>query len=421
MLENFTETIRGRMNRPLQLYEDICVRCGACVDACHFHAASGSPDHIPAYRMMLAKKVLQQSESGRGALLDWYRDIEQNDERMAAKLERAMWECTGCRRCATFCPFDLDTGLLVSAGRYSLLQEDIGPEMIEEIGDAEVSKGEIIGDVKEFYIDQMKDVEIRLQEEVPADITIPVEREGARVLYVPLVGEEAVTPAAKTFHAAEEDWTLSLFTATNHSYFVGSVEKAKKVAGWIVEEARRLGVEAIVYPECGHATRTLLYYFDAWFGDEIEGIERVNIVKQTVSYLQEGRIQVKAGAFDTPMAYHDPCNLGRNGGMYEEPRQLIGSVSTGFRELSPNREMNWCCGGGGGLIAATDDRIDEVRMMGGRPKAEQIRDADVEWVVTSCENCKTQLGDLNQHYGLDVEIKGVVDLVADALVFPSGT
>jgi Fe-S oxidoreductase len=371
--------------------------------------------------MMLAKQVLQRAESGDGALLDWYRDIERNDERLAAKLERAMWECTGCRRCAVFCPFDLDSGLLVSAGRYSLLQEGIGPDMIGEIGDSEVSKGEIIQDIKEFYVDQMSDMEKRLQDEVGGDLMIPVEKEGARILYVPLVGEGAVAPAAKIFHAAEEDWTLSLFTATNHSYFIGSMEKAKKVARWIVEEAQRLNVDTIVYPECGHATRTLLYYFDAWFGDEVQGIARVSIVKLIARYLRDGRIAVRPGTFDTPMAYHDPCNLGRNGGMYEEPRQLIRSVSTGFRELSPNREMNWCCGGGGGLIAATDERIDEVRMMGGRPKAEQIKEADVEWVVTACENCKTQLGDLNEYYGLDIEVKGVVDLVADALVFQSGS
>ena len=55
---------------------------------------------------------------------------------MANQLEKAMWDCTGCRRCAVFCPFDLDTGLLVGTGRYAMLQEEIGPEMIAEIVDA---------------------------------------------------------------------------------------------------------------------------------------------------------------------------------------------------------------------------------------------------------------------------------------------
>jgi Fe-S oxidoreductase len=415
MLERFIDTIRGRVSRPLQYYADICVRCGACIDACHFYAASKDPAHIPAQRMLLVKKAAQSGTNGRGKLLDWYREYEGADPALAAQLKKAMWDCTGCRRCAVFCPFDLDTGLLVGTGRYAMLQEEIGPEMIAEIGDAEVSKGEIVDVIKDFYIEQTNELEARLQEEFHPGLRIPVEKEGARVLYVPLVGEHAIVPAAKIFHAAGEDWTLSLFTATNHSYFVGDMTKAKAAANWIVQEALRLGVKEIVYPECGHASRTLFNYFEGWFGDEIDSIQRANIVPLTFSYLAEGRIQVKAGTFDTPMTYHDSCSLGRSSGMYEEPREMINMVATDYREMMPNRELNWCCGGGGGLIAAAEDMF-ETRMQGGLPKVDQIQQTGAEWVVTACENCKTQLEDLNDHYELGIEIKGVIDLIADALV-----
>jgi len=414
MLERFVETIRERLSRPLQVYQDICVRCGACTDACHFYAESGEPAHMPAYRMMLAKKLMQHGAPAGGTILDWYREARGADRRMLAELEKAMWECTGCRRCAVFCPFDLDTGLMVSLGRFSMLQEGLAPEMIAEIGNAEVSKGEVIDVIREFYLEQLHDLEARLQQDFAPGLRIPVEKEGARVLYVPLVGEHAIVPLAKVFHAAGEDWTLSLFTATNHSYFVGDMEKARRAAHWIVDEARRLGVRVLAYPECGHATRTLLHYFDSWFGEEIATIQRVSIVELVASYLQEGRIRVRPGTFDLPLTYHDPCNLGRNAGLYEEPRALIRATATDLRELTPNRELNWCCGGGGGLIAAPE--MKEARMRGGQPKAEQIRRTGAEWVVTACENCKTQLRDLSEHYELGVEIKGVVDLVADALI-----
>jgi len=93
---------------------------------------------------------------------------------------------------------------------------------------------------------------------------------------------------------------------------------------------------------------------------------------------------------------------------------MIRAVATDFREMTPNRELNWCCGGGGGLIAALE--LEEVRMEGGLPKVEQIRATEAEWVVTACENCKTQLEDLNNHYELGIEVKGVIDLIADALI-----
>jgi Fe-S oxidoreductase len=364
---------------------------------------------------MLVKKAIQGAQGGKGSLLDWYREVEGNNPALAAQLQKAMWDCTGCRRCAVFCPFNLDTGLLVGTGRYAMLQEEMGPEMIAEIGDAEVSKGEIIDVIKEFFVEQVMELEARLQDEFHPDVKMPVDKEGARALYVPLVGEHAIIPAAKIFHAAGEDWTLSLFTATNHSYFVGDMAKAKQAADWIVQEALRLGVKAIIYPECGHASRTLFNYFEGWFGDEIAGIERINIVPLTYTYLNEGRIKIKARQFDTPLTYHDSCSLGRSSGMYEEPREMLHAVATDYREMTPNRELNWCCGGGGGLIAAVEEMY-ETRMQGGLPKVEQIRSTGAEWVITACENCKTQLEDLNEHYELGIEIKGVIDLIADSLV-----
>ena len=207
---------------------------------------------------------------------------------------------------------------------------------------------------------------------------------------------------------------MSLFTATNHSWFTGDMAKAKQAASGVVEEARRLGVKMIAYPECGHASRTLLSYFEGWFGDQIAGIERINITQLTARYLAEGRIRLKPGAFDTPLTYHDPCSLGRSAGIYDEPRTLLRAITTDFREMTPNRELNWCCGGGGGLIAQPE--MKEVRMQGGQPKVDQIKRTGAKWVVTACENCKTQLEDLNEHYELGIEVKGVWDLVADALI-----
>ena len=73
MLTRFIETIRERISRPLHYYEDICVRCGACIDACHFYVESKDPAHIPAYRMMLVKKLTQSEASGNKPPLDWSR------------------------------------------------------------------------------------------------------------------------------------------------------------------------------------------------------------------------------------------------------------------------------------------------------------------------------------------------------------
>ncbi|MDK2464954.1 MAG: (Fe-S)-binding protein, partial [Candidatus Korarchaeota archaeon] len=223
--------------------------------------------------------------------------------------------------------------------------------------------------LKDMFMERVAEIESRLREEFSPDLRITVEEPGVRVLYVPLAGEHTIAPAAKIFHAAGESWTLSLFTASNYGFFLGDAERAKKVAQNIVEEAKRLGVSVVAFPECGHATRTLLKFWDGWFGDL--PFEKVSILQLIDQYLRDGRIKLREGVIEEPISYHDPCNLGRNTGLYEQPRRVLRIVAKDFRELSPRRERNWCCGGGGGLVAVPE--MKEVRMMAGRKKAEQIR------------------------------------------------
>ena len=68
---------------------------------------------------------------------------------------------------------------------------------------------------------------------------------------------------------------------------------------------------------------------------------------------------------------------------------------------------------GGGLVAAPE--LKEVRMMADKMKAEQIKKVGAKVVVTACENCVLQLKDLNERYGLGVEIRSLLDLTAQAL------
>src|SRR3990172_46292 len=53
---------------------------------------------------------------------------------------------------------------------------------------------------------------------------------------------------------------------------------------------------------------------------------------------------------------------------------------------------------------------------GGGRKAEQVREAGVPVVATSCENCNLQLTDLNAYYKLGVRVVGLMELVVNALV-----
>ena len=82
--------------------------------------------------------------------------------------------------------------------------------------------------------------------------------------------------------------------------------------------------------------------------------------------------------------------------------------------MNPNGIENYCCGGGGGLVALPE--YYEKRMRAGKAKSDQIKKTGAKIVAAACENCKLQLADLNNYYNLGVEVKGVVDLVAEAIL-----
>jgi Fe-S oxidoreductase len=104
--------------------------------------------------------------------------------------------------------------------------------------------------------------------------------------------------------------------------------------------------------------------------------------------------------------------MGRNGGIYEDPRFIISNLAEDFVELTPNREMNWCCGGGGGLVAMGEK---EFRMKTGRVKVDQLKASGAGMVCTACENCHSQLTDLNEFYGLGMKVESLTNLAAHAL------
>jgi Fe-S oxidoreductase len=208
-------------------------------------------------------------------------------------------------------------------------------------------------------------------------------------------------------NAAGESWCLSSFEAVNFASFVGDAPKAKKTAQRIIDEAGRLGVKEVSVVECGTAFRYLKHMIGP------QGFKVVSFVELIDRYLSEGRIRLDASRITEKVTYHDPCQLARNSGVIEEPRRVLRALATDFVELTPNREENWCCGGGGGLVAMGEE---EFRMKSGRIKAEQLRASGAAIVATACENCHSQLSDLNEHYKLGMRVEFLSHLAARALI-----
>jgi Fe-S oxidoreductase len=412
-ITTLTSVIDKRMNRQLKQYMDICARCAICKDACHQYVGTGDFKFLPARRAELIRQIYKKYFDAAGRFVPALYEAREPDDNLLDELYDSTYACTGCRRCMYYCPFSIDTGWILSVAKGILIAAGRGNEMLGQLADAAIFKGENAEMFRDVMIDGFKDIEAEVRE-ITGDPTaeIPVDREGADILYVALAGAHSIRPAAVIFHEAKASWTLSFFEAANYGFFYGDPEKARIITKRFVDEAKRLGVKEIVVPECGHAYRVLELFYEAWSKEPLP-FKVSHILEVVDRFIAEGRITVEKGRTAGTVTYHDPCQIARNGGIFEQPRRIVQAITDDFVDLTPNREQQWCCGGGGGIVAM--EEFKDVRLKSGSKKVEQLRASGASVLACPCENCRLQIEELNEVHELGLEVRQVIDLVVDAM------
>jgi Fe-S oxidoreductase len=109
----------------------------------------------------------------------------------------------------------------------------------------------------------------------------------------------------------------------------------------------------------------------------------INIIHIT-RFLQDFDFSVKT---DKRVTYHDPCDLGRHCGIYEEPRNTIRKIAPNFVEMPDNRENALCCGAGGGVRGGYAKN--SIAMA--RRRLKQAEEVGAEIVLTECNSCAHNL------------------------------
>ena len=403
---------QSKLNEAMRLYLETCTRCGVCTEACHVYASMGQVRYIAAYRAEIVRRLYKKYYKARGKFWPSVGEAKELTEMAVEELFDAAYSCTGCRRCMVYCPFGIDTQMIMSIAKLLLIGAGSEPEILSMLADTSVEKGKSLDLFKEGFLEGIK----RLEGEVVAkwkleagETAIPMDKEGADLLYVALAGAHSIIPAAAIFNAAGENWTLSFFEAVNFGAFVGDPSKTKLILDRIVNEAKRLKVKKVCICECGTAFRVMKQLAGK------QAFEVVSITEVHARYLREGRIKLDKSKLKGTVTYHDPCQIARNAGVMDEPRYILQHLTDEFSEMTPEPKYNWCCGGGGGLVALGEETLD-FRMKSSRVKADQVKKTGASILVTACENCHTQLSNLNDHYKMDVQVEFLSSMVADALV-----
>jgi Fe-S oxidoreductase len=122
--------------------------------------------------------------------------------------------------------------------------------------------------------------------------------------------------------------------------------------------------------------------------------------------LEEGRL--KLGSLEQVVTYHDPCDLGRKSGVFEEPRQVIEAVpGIQFREMDASRRDALCCGGGGDVQMVDENVTASVadRRLG------QAQRTGAKVILSACQQCKRTLMSAARRNKARVRVMDLAELV----------
>ncbi|MBE0674404.1 MAG: (Fe-S)-binding protein [Bacteroidales bacterium] len=402
-------------------YLNSCVHCGLCADSCIFYLTGKDPKFIPARKVDLVASIYRRYHTLSGRVLPGLTGARNLDEDTVNEMVDLLYgACTMCGRCTMHCSVGLDIAEVVRLGRNMLSTLEMVPATLQSTVRAAMETGNNMAIPKEDLIDTIKWLEEELQFELNSpEARIPLDEPGKKVIYTlnprePKFFPLSISAMAKIFYLAGESWTLStkMYDVTNYAYFSGNDEEASVIVNRLVDEALALGAEKVVLAECGHGSRSFRWegpnYIERKYPFEV--VTSVELINE---YIREGRIKPDLTKNTRKVTLHDPCNLVRAGGIMRQQRDILEKSVLHFTEMNPYGNDNYCCGGGGGQLSMSE--YNERRMGAGRIKADQIKATAAEVVVTPCHNCVDQLIQINQAYKLNVQIKTMAEIVADAL------
>ena len=113
--------------------------------------------------------------------------------------------------------------------------------------------------------------------------------------------------------------------------------------------------------------------------------KRIGIIKEDIRY-----------------AYHDPCELGRGCGIYEQPRNVVAAAGN-LVEENKNRAESICCGGSLGSLSLNDEQRKKLV----ENSLTNLTLASPDALVTACPLCKTTF---NRY--ADVPVLDIAEVVA---------
>jgi Fe-S oxidoreductase len=179
-----------------------------------------------------------------------------------------------------------------------------------------------------------------------------------------------------------------------------------------VETLNRVSPKRIV-TTCPHCLHTLKNEYPA-FGGTYQVIHHTELLQELMA---QGRLKLQGAAPQELLTFHDPCYLGRQNGVVEAPRQALGMAGARLTEMADHGRRSLCCGAGGGQMWKEEEhgdlRVNQLRL-------QQARATGAKVVAVGCPFCLVMLGDAAREQADPLDVRDVVEVIAERVVPRAG-
>ena len=146
----------------------------------------------------------------------------------------------------------------------------------------------------------------------------------------------------------------------------------------------------------------------------LSGIEVLHYSQIVAELLDKGKINF-TGQVEKKVTYHDPCFLGKQNHVFDEPRAILQAIpGVKFVEMDRIRERSVCCEGGGGRMWVEGTNMEERLAF---QRVHEAADTGAEILAVACPFCLLTLEDAVKVQKLDdrLRVMDIMELVNQAL------
>ena len=379
---------------------DACTNCGLCADVCPAVSAAFDGHLSGIYRLGELKKLLRS----RAGLLNRIFGRKGISQDLLRTFSGTVFRCTLCGNCQEVCPVGIALRDLWFCLRQDLVHSSAYPEKIDTILDNLLESHNVFDEDNEERAEWVEDIREAPDHGFIMDQAEVVYFTGCVASYFPMA-QKIPMAVAKIFQSADVDFTLlgeEEWCCGFPMLGAGLKDQVREFIDHNVDAVRGKGAKKIVFacPSC----------YQMWREHYPAEFELAHATQFLLQLIREKHILFKE--LSLTVTYHDPCDLGRGAGVYDEPREILGSIpGIRFVELPRNREDCRCCGGGGNLEMIDATLSADIA----KEKVDEIMSTGAEAVVTACQQCVRTMNTYVRRNKISLDVMDITQIIERAM------